>query len=139
MTRKLAVIAFILGLIIIVWMGANFMSSNLLAVAVICMIAAVFITGFTELQQYQHNTSVLNKALIHCKEPPTQLDEWLNQLPSGLVDSVRLRIQGERVLLPTPILTPYLVGLLVMLGLLGTFAGMVDTLKGAVAALQGGA
>jgi hypothetical protein len=34
-------------------------------------------------------------------------------------------------------MTPYLVGLLVMLGMLGTFVGMVDTLKGAVSALEG--
>ncbi|PID43998.1 MAG: hypothetical protein CSB48_03520 [Proteobacteria bacterium] len=51
--------------------------------------------------------------------------------------AVRLRIEGERVALPGPVLTPYLVGLLVMLGLLGTFAGMVDTLRGAVVALEG--
>ena len=39
--------------------------------------------------------------------------------------------------LPAPVLTPYLVGLLVMLGLLGTFVGMVETLQGAVIALEG--
>jgi hypothetical protein len=50
-----------------------------------------------------------------------------------------LRIEGERVGLPAPILTPYLIGLLVMLGLLGTFVGMVDTLRGAVIALEGAA
>jgi hypothetical protein len=48
-----------------------------------------------------------------------------------------LRIEGARVGLPAPVFTPYLVGLLVMLGLLGTFIGMVDTLSGAVLALQG--
>jgi hypothetical protein len=50
---------------------------------------------------------------------------------------VRLRIEGERVGLPAPVFTPYLVGLLVMLGLLGTFVGMVETLQGAVLALEG--
>ena len=50
---------------------------------------------------------------------------------------MRLRIESERVALPAPVLTPYLVGLLVMLGLLGTFVGMVDTLQGAVFALEG--
>jgi hypothetical protein len=50
---------------------------------------------------------------------------------------VRLRIEGERVALPGPALTPYLVGLLVMLGMLGTFLGMVLTFKGAVFALEG--
>jgi hypothetical protein len=50
---------------------------------------------------------------------------------------VRQRIDGERVALPGPALTPYLVGLLVMLGMLGTFLGMVLTFKGAVFALEG--
>jgi hypothetical protein len=48
-----------------------------------------------------------------------------------------LRIEGERSGLPGPALTPYLVGLLVMLGMLGTFLGMVATLNGAVFALEG--
>jgi len=56
-----------------------------------------------------------------------------------LQPSVRARIEGERVGLPGPSLTPYLVGLLVMLGMLGTFLGMVMTFKGAVFALEGSA
>src|SRR3546814_10593039 len=35
-----------------------------------------------------------------------------------------------------PVLTPYLVGLLVLLGMLGTFLGMVATLRGTGLALQ---
>ena len=66
-----------------------------------------------------------------------QLAPWLDQLHPSLQNAVRLRIEGERVGLPAPIITPYLVGLLVMLGLLGTFVGMVDTLSGAVFALEG--
>ncbi len=50
---------------------------------------------------------------------------------------MRLRIEGSRVALPGLTLTPYLVGLLVMLGMLGTFLGMVVTFKGAVFALEG--
>ncbi|MBN3798963.1 DUF802 domain-containing protein, partial [Burkholderia sp. Ac-20392] len=41
-----------------------------------------------------------------------------------------------RVALPGPSLTPYLVGLLVLLGMLGTLLGMVVTLKGTGAALE---
>jgi hypothetical protein len=52
---------------------------------------------------------------------------------------VRLRVEGERTGLPTPALTPYLVGLLVMLGMLGTFLGMIVTFKGAVFALEASA
>ncbi len=49
---------------------------------------------------------------------------------------MRLRVEGERSALPGPALTPYLVGLLVLLGMLGTFVGMVVTLNGAVMALE---
>src|SRR3546814_4133357 len=35
-----------------------------------------------------------------------------------------------------PVLTPYLVGLLVLLGMLGTFLGMVATLRGTGLALE---
>jgi hypothetical protein len=55
----------------------------------------------------------------------------------ALQNAVRLRIEGERVALPGLALTPYLIGLLVMLGMLGTFLGMVVTFKGAVFALEG--
>lgn len=137
MTSKLSVIAFVLGLGITLWMGVSVMDSNWLAAMVMVMIAGVFITGFAELRRYQRDTLALNQALHNPKEAVDDLEGWLQPLPPALVESVRLRIQGDRVLLPLPILTPYLVGLLVMLGLLGTFAGMVDTLSGAVAALQG--
>src|SRR5690606_17684837 len=38
--------------------------------------------------------------------------------------------------LPRPVLTPYLVGLLVLLGMLGTFLGMIATLRGTGLALE---
>jgi DNA anti-recombination protein RmuC len=79
----------------------------------------------------------LNYALNKTQADVDDLDAWVGQLDDSLVESVKLRVEGEKVGLPSPVLTPYLVGLLVMLGLLGTFAGMVDTLKGAVLALEG--
>ncbi|EMH2979848.1 TPA: DUF802 domain-containing protein, partial [Burkholderia multivorans] len=67
---------------------------------------------------------------------PARLDAWLDTLPAGLRGAVRARIDGTRVALPGPALTPYLVGLLVLLGMLGTLLGMVVTLKGTGAALE---
>jgi hypothetical protein len=49
---------------------------------------------------------------------------------------VRLRIEGERIGLPGPALTPYLAGFLVLLGMLGTFLGMVVALNGTGMALD---
>jgi len=137
MTRVLSVVAFLLGGIIVLWMGASFMGSNALAFAVTAVIAAVYIIGFTELRRFQQATRTLSNALASIDGKVSVLDDWLALLSPTLRRSGSLRIQGEFAPLPMPMLTPYLVGLLIMLGLLGTFAGMVDTLKGAVSALEG--
>ncbi|RJP83920.1 MAG: hypothetical protein C4518_20625 [Desulfobacteraceae bacterium] len=129
--------AFLLGGIAVGWMCAVFMHTNALALTVTLVIGAVYGIGAIELFQFRYATSTLTKALLRTKEKVTVLEDWLNALDESLHNSVRLRIQGERVGLPAPILTPYFVGLLVMLGLLGTFVGMVVTLKGAVIALEG--
>ncbi|MGS2718289.1 hypothetical protein ACVBE9_08970 [Eionea flava] len=142
MTRILSIVAFILGGIIVLWMGASFVGSNALAFAVMGVIAVVYVIGFMELMRFQQATRTLDDALatidtLGAESKISVLDEWLSLIAPALRNSVRLRIKGEFAPLPMPMLTPYLVGLLVMLGLLGTFAGMVDTLKGAVSALEG--
>lgn len=141
MTRIFSLAAFALGALIILWMGGNFVGSSLLALVVTALIALAYLVGFVELWRYQQATLALTEALDDARHrgmnSPDDLEEWLAKLPDGLVNGVRQRIRGEYVGLPAPVLTPYLVGLLVMLGLLGTFIGMVDTLKGAVMALEG--
>jgi len=142
MTRFIFTVAFLLGASVIVWMGMGFIGLNPLALTIIAIIAGVYVVGFIELIKFRGATSTLHgflASLTNNDAPPSvaQLDERLSKLHTSLFNSVRLRIEGERVPLPAPVLSPYLVGLLVMLGLLGTFAGMVDTLKGAVIALEG--
>src|SRR5690606_12138305 len=79
----------------------------------------------------------LSQALDGLSEPPAELADWLGRLHPSLRPAARLRIDGERAALPGPALAPYLVGLLVLLGMLGTFLGMVATLRGTGAALEG--
>jgi hypothetical protein len=126
----------------VVWVGIGFIgSNNYLALTMTTAIAAVYVFGSLELRQYRHATSTLATALAAIPQQLVDLaqglDEWLGSVHASLQNPVRLRIEGERVGLPGPALTPYLVGLLVMLGMLGTFLGMVVTLNGAVFALQG--
>lgn len=128
--------AFLLGAVAVVWMAAGFVGSDLLALSVTVVIGAVYILGFVELYQFRQATVTLDSALANIPAGLSSLDEWLLRLHVSLQNAVRLRIEGERVALPGPVFTPYLVGLLVMLGLLGTFVGMVVTLKGAVLALE---
>ena len=139
MSRFLFAVAFLLGAIAILWMGWAFVGNDSLALTVTVLIAGVYAIGLVELLQYRRETGSLQRALLQLrvKNEPFQLDQWLAKLAPSLHNAVRLRIEGERVALPAPVLTPYLVGLLVMLGLLGTFLGMVDTLQGAVVALEG--
>jgi uncharacterized membrane-anchored protein YhcB (DUF1043 family) len=135
-TRNLSLLAFALGALVVLWMGAAFVSANLLALLLTLAIAAVYTTGLAELLRYQQATRSLTAQLARA-DSVSNLDDWLQPLHVSLRNSVRQRITGERIALPGPVLTPYLVGLLVMLGLIGTFVGMVDTLKGAVTALEG--
>ncbi len=136
-TRLLFHTALLLGAAAVVWISAAFVDTNVLALSVTLVIGGVYGIGVIELLQFRLATSTLSRALAPLQEKVPALDEWLDTLHSSLRISVRLRIEGSRGGLPSPILTPYLVGLLVMLGLLGTFVGMVVTLKGAVSALEG--
>jgi hypothetical protein len=136
MNRHLFTAAFFLGALGIIWVGVGFIDSSFLAIAMTVIIGAVYGFGALELRQFRHATSTLTTALTAIPENLSDIGDWLGSVHVTLQNPVRLRIEGERVGLPGPALTPYLVGLLVMLGMLGTFLGMVVTLKGAVFALE---
>ena len=136
MNRNLGLVAFLLGLAVVGWVGVGYAGSNLLALAMTVLIAAFYLMGALELQRFHSATRSLRAALGDLAAPVPDLGAWLARLPPSLQNPVRLRVEGERVGLPGPAMTPYLVGLLVVLGMLGTFLGMVVTLKGAVMALE---
>ncbi|HXE40610.1 MAG TPA: DUF802 domain-containing protein, partial [Azonexus sp.] len=128
--------AFLLGLVAVLWVGVGYIGSSPLALVMTAVIGAVYVAGAMELRRFDQATSTLARALAAIPDNLTHLGEWLDQVPLALQNPVRLRIEGERVGLPGPSMTPYLVGLLVLLGMLGTFLGMVVTLNGAVIALE---
>jgi hypothetical protein len=128
---------FALGLAAVVWVGFGFVGSSPLALLMTAVIAGVYGLGAFELHRYRTATASLATALDPLPQPLTDLSAWLAGVHPSLQPAVRQRIEGERTALPGPALTPYLVGLLVMLGMLGTFLGMVVTFKGAVFALEG--
>jgi hypothetical protein len=137
MNRNLFTVAFALGAIAVVWVGVGFMGTNLLALVMTVLMAVVYGFGAFELSQFRQASASLSTALTKIPEKPFTPGDWLGSVHPSLQNSVRLRIEGERVGLPGPALTPYLVGLLVMLGMLGTFLGMVVTLNGAAFSLEG--
>ena len=130
-------IAFGLGALALIWVAAAVANSHFLVLVMTLLIGAVYGFGTWELRQYRATTRALDQALGQVPADLAQLSDWLITLPAALQNPVRQRVQGERVALPGPVFTPYLVGLLVMLGMLGTFLGMVVTLNGAVFALEG--
>ncbi|RBP50731.1 hypothetical protein [Arenicella xantha] len=137
MTRILFGTAFCLGALAIIWMGGIFLGSDTLGFGVTLVIGAVYAIGAWELVQFRRATNTLKLTLSDVNHPVTDLVQWLAPVHPSLQNAVRRRIEGANNGLPAPVVTPYLVGLLVMLGLLGTFLGMVGTLKGAVVALEG--
>lgn len=143
MNRTIFAGVFGLGAVAIAWVATGFLGSNVLALLMTLTIAAVYVLGALELHRFRQATATLTAALSALPALPTTpadqpgLGTWLASVHGSLRNPVRLRIEGERVGLPGPTLTPYLVGLLVMLGMLGTFLGMVVTLNGAVFALEG--
>ena len=158
MNRMPFVAAFVVGLVAIAWVGAGYAGSHPLALSVLALIAAFYLAGGQELRHYRAASASLAAALaalpvaLPAASPPIPtltdattdaqtdpllaLDSWLENIHPSLRNPVRLRIEGERIALPGPTLTPYLVGLLVLLGMIGTFLGMVVTLNGTVSALE---
>ncbi|WP_225765048.1 DUF802 domain-containing protein [Stenotrophomonas sp. Marseille-Q4652] len=130
---------FLLGLCAVCWIGAGYVLSNPLALLVCLLIAAGYLAGALELHRYRQATASLSAALAEVASAQSGLGNWLGRLHPSLRNPVRLRIEGARVPLPAPALTPYLVGLLVLLGMLGTLLGMMATLRGTGLALENAA
>ncbi|RQP22709.1 DUF802 domain-containing protein [Piscinibacter terrae] len=137
MNRSLHHTAFAAGLLALGWVGAGYIPGNPLALTLVLLIGVFFVMGALELHRFQKATDSLVGVVASAKDTPAELGPWLAPLHSSLQHAVRLRVEGERVALPGPALTPYLAGLLVLLGMLGTFLGMVVTLKGTGLALEG--
>jgi Domain of unknown function (DUF802) len=137
--RALSFAAFFIGLAVLAWVASGFAGVDAFALGMTLLIGGVYLGGAWELRRFGQTTAALHSAFDSVPQPLTQLANWLPSVPAPLRNAVRQRIEGERSAFPGLALTPYLVGLLVMLGMLGTFLGMVVTFKGAVFALEGSA
>ena len=129
--------AFALGLVAVVWVGWGFVGTSAIALTMTLAIGGVYLLGAQEIRHFSMLTAALVQALADVPQPLAQLSDWLDRVPPALRGAVRARIEGGRAALPGLSLTPYLIGLLVMLGMLGTFLGLVVTFRGAVFTLEG--
>ena len=137
--RALSWFALFVGLGVVAWVASGFVGTSAFALGMTLLIGAVYLGGVWELRRFGQTTTALDVALGSVPPKLEQLADWLPRVPASLQHAVRQRIEGERSTFPGLALTPYLIGLLVMLGMLGTFLGMVVTFKGAVFALEGSA
>jgi hypothetical protein len=137
MNRNICIAAFVLGLLTVVWVGIGYITTNPLALIMTLLIGTAYGAGVLEMRRFREATLTLSAALEAIPQNLTHLGDWIDKVHPSLRNAARLRIEGERTGLPGPALTPYLIGLLVMLGMLGTFLGMVVTLNGAVFSLEG--
>ncbi len=143
MNKHLFRAAGLVGLLAIGWVAAGYLRGSPVALAMTLLIGAFYVMGVLELHRYQQTTEGLNQALLQLANAPADvgargdwLGSWLATVPAPLRHAVRLRVDGERAGLPGPALAPALAGLLVLLGMLGTFVGMVVTLQGTGMALE---
>ncbi len=97
------------------------------ALAMTLLIAAFFAVGVWELTAFRRASRELDAAL--------EGDDFMAKLPATLHAAVQQRLDGLRVALPGLSLAPALAGLLVLLGMLGTFIGLVITLSSTASAL----
>jgi len=100
------------------------------ALAMTLLIAAFFVLGALELRAFRRAGRELDTAL---GAEPTE--GWVATVPAALRAAVQQRLDGLRVALPGLALAPALAGLLVLLGMLGTFIGLVITLSSTASAL----
>lgn len=111
---------------------------DLTASVLIAVIGLFFLLGIVELGWRSLRASRLLRSL-------TDLPRSFADLPAAqavigaqdqpLASLLSIALSGARPTLVNPGFTPYLVSLLIMVGLLGTFLGFVDTLAGARAVL----
>lgn len=120
----------ILGLVIPLWVIAGYTADeDIRAILLIALIVVGFGFGIYELWREARDVARLGRDLAAV--PPEASDESvLERMSPALRDLVQLRLSGA-----TPArrgrvnYTPYLIGALILLGLIGTFVGLVDTLS----------
>ena len=113
---------FAVGLLAILGVAAALATSSPLGLAMTLVIAGVYVLGALEVKRFALATQGLSQALQDMPPSLTRLDDWLQRVPPALQAAVRQRVTQERGQLPGLALTPYLIGLLVMLGMLGQLA-----------------
>lgn len=128
----------LLGLVIPLWVITTYAAEeDRRAIVISLLIMGGFAFGIYWLWYYAAEFAAQERELgkLDTRQP---VERQLDKLTPGLARTVLERLHGGRPA-PNGVLAtfiPYLIGALVLLGLIGTFIGLVDTLSGTRAALQ---
>lgn len=136
MTRASVLLAGGLGIAAPLWTLSWYAPEDTVARALIGVMLLGLCAGLVELYRRASELDALAGAIALLEGDAASLDERLRGASPALLRLVRSRQQGEARGLPALGLAPFLVSLLVLLGLLGTFVGLISTLAGARDALS---
>ncbi|MBT6179609.1 MAG: hypothetical protein HOI23_20385 [Deltaproteobacteria bacterium] len=131
------IITALIGAGIIGRMAYIYAGNDYVALGVTLLIAIGFGLGLAEINRFMKQLGGWRLACDAVAKDESSPEEALEQAPKSVFHYLKMRLSGQYSTLPQLSLTPFLVGLMVMLGLLGTFLGLVETLQGARDALTG--
>ena len=124
---------FALGLLVIARTAGIYIGTDTLALTIVAAMGVGFALGFVELFTRLSRAAEIERETSALPVPAT--DEAVDSASPGLRAFLRARIEHASTPPVRESFTPYLVGLMVMLGLLGTLLGLFETLRGAGLAL----
>jgi hypothetical protein len=133
MTRIAILFAGAAGSLILARTAGFYQGEDPLAFGVIVLMAAALFAGVVELLLHAQRLTRLEGELNKLTREPTL--EGIDGASPVLRALLQARLDRVSLGVPRASFTPYLIGLLVMLGLLGTFLGLFETLRGARLAL----
>jgi hypothetical protein len=133
MNRIVTVLAAVVGGSILAYTASFYAGTDRIAFALTMVLSVAFAAGLAELHRFASKIERLHAELDAALR--REGDDALDGCGGELRDLLGSRLEGSPRSVPQPVFTPFLVGLLVMLGLLGTFLGLFETLRGAHAAL----
>ena len=133
---RLILTAFI-GAAIIGRMAYIYAGHDPVALSVTLLIGIGFGVGLFEIRQFMNQLGTWRGTCRTLNQSEDDAQVTLDKAPVLVGHYLKVKLNGQYATLPQLTLTPFLVGLMVMLGLLGTFLGLVETLQGARDALTG--
>ncbi len=138
MIRTAIVLTGLAGLVVVGYTARFYAAmGDRLATGLCLLMGGVVVMGVVELLRHHLRAVRFQRELVDVKKAGTL--EAIDGATPMLRAILHARLDRVPYALPVPSFTPYLIGLCVMLGLLGTFLGLFETLRGASSVLQSSA